>query len=78
MPFAGDWGNRPFVPDQGYIANARVFFAGYQTPNSVRPFNTALPVADRVFMPFLNATFPSHEPIARVNDHDHAHENEMP
>lgn len=55
--FQGDWGNRQFVPDSGFIANEGMFWGASQTPNGTRPYNTAIPIVRRVFLPELNTSF---------------------
>ena len=67
-PFQGDWGNRPFFPDQGYIANANLFRGGLQTSDGARPFNTAMRIVGRVYVPELNTYFPAEAPSAGGTD----------
>jgi hypothetical protein len=57
-PFRGDWGNRPFFPDQGYIVNERMFLGSHQTPDGTRPYNTTMRIVDRVVVPELSTSFP--------------------
>lgn len=61
-PFAGDWGNVPIVPDAGYIANNRYFYAHHQPVSWPRRGNNSpIPrdAADVQEFPDLVAVFPA-------------------